>query len=234
MVAATRLIKKAPKALRASSNDDRIGDTQGRSGCEPRWRSTTTSSARAQTLTGLKEKSRLVREALKALIERESARRFGAPRRQRAELERPAKASADAGMILVDTSIWVIISGLATRRWPRCSPTDGSGASLRRWRTCLGRLRQRSAILTDLSDFPAAVLATDAEVLRFITRHALYGRGIGYIDVHLLTAACLTADAKQTKDKRLNDVAEAMGLTMAEAEKSSARADGWLTVVRLI
>jgi Arc/MetJ family transcription regulator len=32
--------------------------------------------AKAQAYTGLKEKSRLVREALKALIERESARRL--------------------------------------------------------------------------------------------------------------------------------------------------------------
>ena len=32
--------------------------------------------ARAQTLTGLPEKSALVREALKALVERESARRL--------------------------------------------------------------------------------------------------------------------------------------------------------------
>ena len=32
--------------------------------------------ARAQALTGLREKSALVREALKALIERESARRL--------------------------------------------------------------------------------------------------------------------------------------------------------------
>ena len=32
--------------------------------------------ARAQSLTGLREKSSLVREALKALIERESARRL--------------------------------------------------------------------------------------------------------------------------------------------------------------
>lgn len=49
--------------------------------------------ARAQTFTGLTEKSRLVREALKALIERESARRLArlggaeprlkAPRRRR-------------------------------------------------------------------------------------------------------------------------------------------------------
>ena len=53
--------------------------------------------AKAEALTGLKEKSSLVREALKALIERESARRLArlggsepelkAPRRRR-----PARA----------------------------------------------------------------------------------------------------------------------------------------------
>ena len=32
--------------------------------------------AKAEAITGLKEKSRLIREALKALIERESARRL--------------------------------------------------------------------------------------------------------------------------------------------------------------
>jgi Arc/MetJ family transcription regulator len=51
--------------------------------------------AKAQAFTGLKEKSSLVREALKALIERESARRLArlggsepglkAPRRRRSE-----------------------------------------------------------------------------------------------------------------------------------------------------
>jgi Arc/MetJ family transcription regulator len=53
--------------------------------------------AKAQAYTGLKEKSALVREALKALIERESARRLArlggsepnlvVPRRRRAERE---------------------------------------------------------------------------------------------------------------------------------------------------
>ena len=120
-------------------------------------------------------------------------------------------------MILVDTSIWVdhFRTGNAT-----LATLLAHGRVLTHpfvtGELALGNLRQRSAILTDLSDLPAAVVATDAEVLRFITRHALYGRGIGYIDVHLLTAARLTADAKLwTKDKRLNGVAEAMGLTMA-------------------
>ena len=40
------------------------------------WRSTTSSWPRLQELSGLKEKSSLIREALKALIERESARRL--------------------------------------------------------------------------------------------------------------------------------------------------------------
>jgi len=50
--------------------------------------------AKAQAFTGLKEKSRLVREALKALIERESARRLARlggsePRLKAARRRRP-------------------------------------------------------------------------------------------------------------------------------------------------
>ena len=41
--------------------------------------------AEAQDLTGLKEESSLIREALKALIERESAQRFGTPWGRRTE-----------------------------------------------------------------------------------------------------------------------------------------------------
>jgi Arc/MetJ family transcription regulator len=62
--------------LRSPSNDDKTGAIYG----EKRMRTTLALDddlvARAQTLTGLKEKSSLVREALKALIERESARRL--------------------------------------------------------------------------------------------------------------------------------------------------------------
>jgi Arc/MetJ family transcription regulator len=58
--------------------------------------------AKAQAFTGLKEKSRLVREALKALIERESARRLarlgGSEPRLKASPRRHAPP-----LILVDT-----------------------------------------------------------------------------------------------------------------------------------
>ena len=53
--------------------------------------------AKAQEFTGLEEKSSLVREALKALIERESARRLShlggsEPRLKRARRRRPKPA----------------------------------------------------------------------------------------------------------------------------------------------
>jgi Arc/MetJ family transcription regulator len=53
--------------------------------------------AKAQAFTGLKEKSRLVQEALKALIERESARRLarlgGSERRLKASPRRRPKSA---------------------------------------------------------------------------------------------------------------------------------------------
>src|SRR5580700_8211322 len=67
----------------------------------------------------------------------------------------------------------------------------------------LGDLRQREILLDALSDLPRVSVATDAEVLIFIDRHALFGRGVGYVDAHLLAAVALTLGAKLwTNDKR--------------------------------
>jgi Arc/MetJ family transcription regulator len=49
---------------------------------------------KAQTLTGLKEKSGLVREALKALIERESARRLARLGGSEPDIELPPRRRA--------------------------------------------------------------------------------------------------------------------------------------------
>jgi predicted nucleic acid-binding protein len=80
----------------------------------------------------------------------------------------------------------------------------------------LGDLGARETVLTALSDLPQAVMATDSEVLHFIDRHALFGSGAGYIDIHLLAAAQLTAGAELwTRDKRLHAVAVRLGLARA-------------------
>jgi predicted nucleic acid-binding protein len=79
----------------------------------------------------------------------------------------------------------------------------------------LGNLRQPEIVLQALADLPHAGVATDAEVLHFIERHALSGRGIGYVDAHLLAAVKLTAASELwTKDKRLHSVAVQLGLAI--------------------
>lgn len=119
-------------------------------------------------------------------------------------------------MILVDTSVWVdhlragdrALVGLLDAGMVLAHPfVIGELA--------LGRLGQRATVLSALSDLPRVVVATDAEVLHFIDRHALSGRGVGYIDAHLLAAVRLTAGAELwTRDKRLHGIAAPLGLAV--------------------
>jgi predicted nucleic acid-binding protein len=77
----------------------------------------------------------------------------------------------------------------------------------------LGHMRQRGAVLSSLAALPRTAVATEQEVLGIVERHALFGRGIGYVDVHLLAATLLTANARfWTSDRRLRVVAESLGL----------------------
>jgi predicted nucleic acid-binding protein len=71
-----------------------------------------------------------------------------------------------------------------------------------------GQLKSRTEVLGLLAALPQARVAQDQEVLFFIERHGLMGRGIGYIDAHLLAATALTEDARLwTRDKRLDALA---------------------------
>jgi len=72
-----------------------------------------------------------------------------------------------------------------------------------------GNLNQRVTIMSLLKDLPLARTASDSEVLLFIEAQALMGRGIGYIDAHLLAATSLADDSTLwTRDKRLQASAE--------------------------
>jgi predicted nucleic acid-binding protein len=112
-------------------------------------------------------------------------------------------------VILVDTSVWV--QHFRDRNATLTELLERGGALIHPFvigELALGNLRQRELVLRMLSRLSAASVATDAEVLRFIDHNALFGRGVGYVDVHLLAATRLTAGSKLwTLDKRLNDVA---------------------------
>lgn len=118
-------------------------------------------------------------------------------------------------MILVDTSVWVdhlrrVDAGLAyllERNAVIMHPfTVGEIAC--------GSLMRRPLTLRLLQQLPMATIATAAEVLGFIEQHNLHGKGIGYVDVHLLASAALGETRLWTRDKRLRAVALALGCAM--------------------
>ncbi len=76
----------------------------------------------------------------------------------------------------------------------------------------LGHLRPRKGILDTLRHLPPAERAEDEEVVEFVDRYQLFGTGLGYVDVHLLTGAALSFCGIWTRDKRLRAFAEKLGI----------------------
>lgn len=77
----------------------------------------------------------------------------------------------------------------------------------------VGRLKDRRGVIRDQQRLPPAVQARDPEALAFIDRAALHGRGLSYIDIHLLTSARLTPGATLwTRGRRLHAAADDLNL----------------------
>jgi len=122
-------------------------------------------------------------------------------------------------VILVDTSVWAdhLRTGDAA-----LAALLNAGSVLGHpfvvGELALGHLRQRRTVLDLLSNLPQSLVASDAEVLRFIDANAIFGRGVGYVDAHLLAATRLTAGARLwTRDKRLGEAAASLSVAFAPA-----------------
>jgi predicted nucleic acid-binding protein len=117
-------------------------------------------------------------------------------------------------VILVDASVWIDHLRAGDERLTALLDGDEAlGHPFVTGELALGQLRQRDLVLRALRRLPQATVASDQEVLRLIDRQALFGRGIDYVDAHLLAAVRLTADAKLwTRDRRLQTLAAELGL----------------------
>jgi predicted nucleic acid-binding protein len=110
-------------------------------------------------------------------------------------------------MILVDTSVWVEhfrsgnigLDTLLQEGQVVCHPFIAGEL------TC-GNIKNRSRILSLLSTLPIAHTAEHEEVMHIIEKYQLMGKGLGYVDVHLLASAMLTNIPLWTLDKKLNNV----------------------------
>ena len=116
-------------------------------------------------------------------------------------------------MVLADTSVWI-------QHFRQGEPALASrlieGSVLMHpfvaGELACGNLRNRTAVLSDLQALPPAILASDAEVLRLLEDCRLWGRGLGWVDLHLLAAAKLSKSELWTLDKRLAQAGKELGL----------------------
>jgi predicted nucleic acid-binding protein len=117
-------------------------------------------------------------------------------------------------LILADSSIWIDhfrspdphLAGLVVRRVLCCHPAVIGELAC-------GNLSDRDLKLGFLQALHRSPVLSDGALLRFISTHKLMGRGIGYIDVQLLASSALDAGKLWTRDKRLKEAAESLGLS---------------------
>jgi len=76
-----------------------------------------------------------------------------------------------------------------------------------------GNLKDRAVILSDLQALPPAKPASNAEVFQLFEGRRLWGRGLGWIDAHLLASALLSNCRFWTLDTRLARAAAELGLS---------------------
>lgn len=116
-------------------------------------------------------------------------------------------------MVLVDTSVWVAhlrqgAIGLETLlhegRVVCHSFIIGELAC--------GNLQNRSEVISLLQTLPGVIQAEHEEVIQFIENYLLMGKGLGYLDMHLLAAARLTGVPLWTLDQKLHEVAKQLQL----------------------
>ncbi len=76
-----------------------------------------------------------------------------------------------------------------------------------------GALKDRLVTLSYLHALPPAQPASNREVLQLIEERRLWGRGLGWVDAHLLASALLSHCAFWTLDKKLRAAATELALT---------------------
>jgi len=117
-------------------------------------------------------------------------------------------------MVLVDTSIWVTHLRQGSQQLEKllmdaevmCHPFIIGELAC-------GNLKNRYEIISLLQSLPMAQTIEFDEFLSFIDKNHLMGKGIGFVDVHLLASARLSGVPLLTADKRLKSAADQLELT---------------------
>jgi predicted nucleic acid-binding protein len=125
-------------------------------------------------------------------------------------------------MVLVDTSVWIdflrkgdsLLSDLLTDGEVLTHPHIIG--ELR-----LGNIPKRKSFLGLIENLPVIVQATDEEVGYMIEKNKLYGKGIGYIDAHILASSIMNSTPLWTLDKRLDALSKKLKGTKQAGDDNS-------------
>jgi predicted nucleic acid-binding protein len=115
--------------------------------------------------------------------------------------------------MLVDTSIWV--EHLRHRQLGLISLLDRAEVHCHAFiigELACGSISHRSEILQLLGRLPSVPIVENEEVMTFVERHRLMGRGVGWVDVHLLASAALENVLLWSTDRRLAAIARSLGV----------------------
>ena len=110
-------------------------------------------------------------------------------------------------MTLVDTSVWVdhFRRGNAQLR-QLLQDGDVATHPYVIGELACGSLPNRATTLYMLGNLPRVAVLSDELVLRAIDQRKLWGKGVGWVDVQLLTAALAAGVPLWTLDKRLGKI----------------------------
>jgi predicted nucleic acid-binding protein len=123
-------------------------------------------------------------------------------------------------LILVDTSVWV--DHLRRGDAQLVDLLESNAVIMHPFvigEIACGSLSDRAQMLELLHQLPSATVADHDEVMGYIERHCLHGKGIGYVDVHLLASTAISGAKLWTRDKRLRVVAQELGCALVDASK---------------
>lgn len=117
-------------------------------------------------------------------------------------------------MILVDTSVWIdhlrktdndLVAHLELGSIT-CHPFIIGELAV-------GNLKNRSEILALFQSLPSTPVVESQEYLEFVETRKLMGKGLGFVDIHILASALLSGISLWTGDKRLEKAAHDLGVS---------------------
>jgi predicted nucleic acid-binding protein len=119
-------------------------------------------------------------------------------------------------IVLVDTSVWI---RFLSNRTPYASKLDGllsrdevSGHEFVYGQLLIGDKGGRKKLLANFEQMHQAPAVSHGEVVEFVRERQLQGRGIGWIDAHLLASALVGHLKLWTTDPRLAVIARELGV----------------------